>query len=284
MISAYCITQNPDGISLQKAFERDDLRSLDQANRLIPDGVYTTFRTFEKFHVLDLEGHFDRLEGSAQLLGRELKLNRQAIRNALSELLKNFPAAEARVRISIPFTTENRDNLQIYIFLEKLVLPSLRDYQNGVRVITIRMHRENPAAKTTAFIHTADEIRRKLPKGINEAIMVDENGCMLEGLSSNFFAVKDGTIFTDDQHVLAGITRKQVLEIIQELAIPLRYEGFPYAELKTLDEAFLTSTSRGVLPIHQIDDQIIGQGMVGEITQKIMERYQKKIQKAVQPI
>lgn len=284
MISAYCITQNLDGISLQKVFEEDDLKSLDQVNRLIPDGVYTTFRTFEKFNVLDLEGHFDRLEGSARLLGREFELNRQEIRNALRELLKNFPAAEARVRISIPFTSENQERPQIYIFLEKLVTPSLQNYQNGVRVITIRMQRQNPAAKTTTFIHTTDEIRRKLSNDINEAVMVDENGRMLEGLSSNFFAVKDGTIFTDDQHVLAGITRKQVLEIIQELAIPIRYEGFPYTELGTLDEAFLTSASRGVLPVCQIDDQIIGQGVVGEITQKIMEQYQIKIQKAVQPI
>lgn len=284
MISAYCIIQNSHGISTQKAFEDDNLKSLDQANRLIPDGVYTTFRTFEKFQVLDLEGHFDRLEGSARLLGREYKFNRQAIRNALRELLKNFLAEEARVRISIPFTTENQNRLQIYIFLEKLVIPSLHEYQFGVRVITIRMQRENPAAKTTAFIHTADEIRRKLQNDINEAVMVDEKGRILEGLSSNFFAVKDGTIFTDDQHVLAGITRKHVLEIIQELAIPLRYEGFLYAELKTLDEAFLTSTSRGVLPVRQIDDQIIGRGMVGKITKKIMERYQEKIRKAVQPI
>ena len=284
MISAYCITQNLDRISIQKAFEEVNLKSLDQANRLIPEGVYTTFRTFEKFYVLDLEGHFDRLEGSARLLGRAFELNRQAIRQALRELLKNFPAEEARVRISIPLTNENQNMLQIYIFLEKLAIPSLHDYQNGVRVITIRMQRENPAAKSTTFIHKADEIRQKLPNDINEVVMVDENGRMLEGLSSNFFAVKDGTIFTDDQHVLAGITRKQVLEIIQELAIPLRYEGFPYAELGTLDEAFLTSTSRGVLPVRQIDDQIINRVAVGEMTKKIMEQYQIKVKNTVQPI
>lgn len=284
MVSAYCITQTQDEFSLKKVFDSIDLRSLDQANRLIPDGVYTTFRTYDKLNVLDLEGHFDRLEESARLTQKEIFLQRLEIRRVLRNLLKNFPAEEARVRISVPLTSAIPKTIEIYVFLENLVVPSSQDYQNGVRVITTRMQRKNPAAKTTSFIHTADEIRQNIPKGVNEVIMVDDSGRMLEGLSSNFFAIKGGVVFTDDTHVLAGITRKHVLEIIHEMGIPLQMEGFQYADLQILDEAFITSASRGVLPVCQIDDQIIGQGKVGQITKKIMERYQEKIKRIIEPI
>ncbi len=284
MISAYCITQTQDEFSVQKVFEQVNLKSLDQANRLIPDGVYTTFRTYDKFNVLDLDGHFDRLELSARLIKKEIILNRVAIRQVMRELLQCYPAEEVRVRLSIPLTLETSDAIKIYVLLEKLVVPSLQDYENGVRVITMRMCRENPAAKTTSFIHTADEIRQNLPAGVNEVIMIDENGRMLEGLSSNFFAIKGGAVFTDDTHVLAGITRKHVLEIIQGLKIPLCLEGVLYEDIPALSEAFITSTSRGVLPVSQIDNQLIGQGRIGEITRKVMDRYQLEIQKSVEPI
>ncbi|GAP10850.1 branched-chain amino acid aminotransferase [Bellilinea caldifistulae] len=284
MVSAYCITQTKDDFSLKPVFEGIDLRSLDQANRLIPDGVYTTFRTYDKFYVLDLEGHFNRLEESARLLQKDIILKRAEIRGTLRELLKNFPANEARVRISVPLTSTVPHVIEIYVFFETLVVPSFEDYQNGGRVITIRMQRDNPAAKTTTFIHTADDIRQNLPPEINEVIMVDESGRMLEGLSSNFFAVKNGVVFTDNTNVLPGITRKHVLEIINEMGIPLRCEGALYAELKNLDEAFITSTSRGVLPVRQIDDHMIGSGKVGELTRRIMERYQEQIKRMVEPI
>lgn len=284
MISAYCITQKQDGFSLQKVFESDELHSLDQASRLIPDGVYTTFRTFDKLKVLDLDGHFDRLEESARILGREIVLNREVLRRNLRELLKNFPGNEARVRIHVPLATNEFKEIVVYIFLENLVVPALQDYQEGVRVITVRMHRENPFAKSTDFIRTADEIRQNLPAGVNEAIMVDENGRMLEGLSSNFFAIKNGVVYTDDQHVLAGITRKQVIEIIQEFGIPIHWEGFPYSEINHLDEAFITSTSRGVLPVRQIDHQVVGKGTVGDITKLIMERYDIKVRFAARSV
>lgn len=284
MILAYCIIQANEKYSFRRVFENMELSSLDQANRLIPDGVYTTFRTYEKFYVLDLEGHFDRLEQSARLIQREVKLNRIEIRRVLRKLIENFPAQEARVRISIPLVLDDTRKIEIYIFLENLIVPSLQDYQKGVRVITMRMQRENPNAKTTSFIHAADEIRQKLPKGINEVVMVGENGRMLEGLSSNFFAVKGGVVYTDDGHGLAGITRKHVLEIVRELKIPCTLEGVLYTDVPILEEAFITSTSRGVLPVCQIDDQIIGQGNAGKFTRIIMQQYQEKIKRMAEPI
>lgn len=281
MISAYRINQIQG--DFQRIFDGIDIHSLDEANRLIPDGVYTTFRTYEKNKVLDIEGHFDRLEHSAILLGYELKLNRELIRKILRDVLESLPADEARIRISVPLTG-NKNLSEVYIFIEKLKTPSLEEYSRGVKVITIHFYRENPAAKTTSFIHLADEIRKKLPHDVNEAIMVDKNGRMLEGLSSNFFAISKGKVFTDESHVLAGLTRKMVLEIIKEVGLPVCPEGFLYSEIDQMDEAFITSTSRGVLPVRAIDDKIIGNGKVGDLTGKIMQRYKEKIKEAIEPV
>ncbi|MFC0444482.1 aminotransferase class IV [Pseudidiomarina halophila] len=105
--------------------------------------------------------------------------------------------------------------------------------------------------------------------------MLHRDGSVTEGASSNYFAVKDGVIFTAprDNLILPGITRMWVLELAQQLKLPVREEAFHISELAQLDELFLTSSSREVQPIGQIDDIIIGNGRCGPLTQKLIEAF-----------
>ena len=90
--------------------------------------------------------------------------------------------------------------------------------------------------------------------------MVDEAGRILEGLTSNFFAVKGNEIWTNEESVLSGITRSLVLDEAVRNELPVNFRSITITEIPILEEAFITSSSRGILPVKQIDEVLIGYG------------------------
>lgn len=255
--------------------------SLDDASRRLPGGGYTTFRTFGRTQVLELADHFVRLEETARLAGHPLCLDLARIRQALRQVLNTYPADEARVRVTLDLEKELG---ALYFLLEPLHTPPAQAYEQGVRVVTYKMQRQNPKAKLTGFIETAAAVRQMLPAGVNEAVMVGEDARVLEGLSSNFFGVKDGEIWTADEGVLSGITRSLVLGLIRREGIPLRFDELRAEDLPTLDEAFITSASRAVLPVTEINDQPVGNGLPGPITKNLLFEYQQQIAEHLETI
>ena len=113
-------------------------------------------------------------------------------------------------------------------------------------------------------------------------LLVDRNGRLLEGLSCNVFFVKDGTIFTAGAGVLEGVTRKIVLEVCNQFTIPIEFTAVRLKDISSCDEAFLSSTSRGVLPVVKIDQQVIGKGIPGEITRRVMVGFAARIDEGLE--
>jgi branched-subunit amino acid aminotransferase/4-amino-4-deoxychorismate lyase len=105
------------------------------------------------------------------------------------------------------------------------------------------MERAQPTAKVTQFIEAAEHVRKSLPENAYEAIMIGRNGRFLEGLSSNFFAVKNGEIWTADEGVLPGVTRSIILKLAEQSAVPVHLEGIAPDDVAQIDEAFITSSS-----------------------------------------
>lgn len=256
--------------------------NLDQATLLLPAGAYTTLRTYQRWRVLHLEDHFRRLEESALLAGQPVQLDRPHLRQALRRAVQAYPAAEeVRLRLVLDLHQEPGT---LYICVQALTLPPAQVYQNGVAAVTCTLQRNLPKAKLTDFIPQATQARQSLPPGANEALLVDEQGYILEGSSSNFFAVKEGTLYTAEQGVLDGITRRMVLRQIERLRLPLVKAPISRADLPRLSEAFITSASRGVLPVVRIDDQIIGDGRVGPLTKTLMQAYSAALEAELEPL
>jgi branched-chain amino acid aminotransferase len=271
--------------TLEPAVEEIELQplpaSLDDATERLPGGGYTTFRTFDRFRVLRLASHYNRLEETAQLVGKSVHLDREQIGRSLRCVLSSYPARDMRVRIILDL--EDRPGC-VYLLVAALQTPALVDYQNGVRVVTRRLQRDNPKAKLTGFIETASVVRKDLPQGMNEALMVGLDGHVLEGLSSNFFAVHNGDIWTAEKGVLSGITRSLVLEVIEDAGIPLHLEGIHFDDISHLEEAFITSASRAVLPVTEIDGKPVGNGRPGPVTKRLMSGYQDRLERELEEI
>jgi branched-subunit amino acid aminotransferase/4-amino-4-deoxychorismate lyase len=249
--------------------------SLDAATRLLPAGAYTTFRTYQGRGVLRLGDHFARLEQAARLAGTALRLDEGKIRAALKTVLAEAGGSEQRIRLVLDL--QERPGSIVFL-AEPLGLPAEQDYRAGVAAVTRVMQRDNPRAKLTRFINTAEEIRQAMPVGINEVVMVSPQGELLEGLSSNVFAARAGAIWTAAEGVLEGITRGLVLEIIEESGLTLAPRGYPLAEIDQLEELWLTSASRSVLPVTRLDGLKVGAGMPGEVTRWLMRRFAERIQ------
>lgn len=245
-------------------------KSLDQASQALTPGVYTTFRTFDGDKILNLSDHVKRLQESANLVGQPIQIKIGPLRDLVREAVIRYPSREKRVRLSVDL--ESCGDV-VYVFVEALHILRDYDYAHGVKVVTFFHKRQNPKAKRTQFINTANSIRNNISGDYEDVLMSDEDGFILEGLNSNFFAIKQGEIFTASANVLSGITREMVLRVIHQLDVPLHLSPVNITELEKLDEGFLTSASRAVLPIAQIDGYKIGTSIPGPITTRITKAY-----------
>jgi branched-chain amino acid aminotransferase len=252
-----------------------DYPSFEFAMKKLPEGVYTTFRTYMGDKVLRIESHFKRLEESAYLAGTNLNISWGQVRLGVHSVIQNYPSDEKRIRLLIDLTEKPE---HVFLLVEALSIPSAVEYQHGIDVCTTRLERTNPKAKLTSFIKQSQQIRKGNLQKCYEVILIGEDDILLEGLSSNFFAIKDDQLWTEDKRVLSGITRQIVLDIAVSEAFPVKLTGISRAELSGISEAFLTSVSRGILPIRKIDQWVIGDGEPGLITRKLMTFFREKIE------
>jgi branched-chain amino acid aminotransferase len=239
-------------------------------------------RTYQHWMGIHLEEHFLRLEESCQLSEYPVQLDRVGIRKCIKELLQQLiDIPELRIRISIDLENEIG---AIYIAGEPLSTPPAESYLTGVDVISRNMHRINPKAKLTSFLASTKEIRKELMPGINEVLMVGEDGQILEGLSSNFFAVVGDALWTADNDVLSGITRLMVLDIASNLSLPVVKQGINISDIGLIEEAFITSASRLVLPVKKIDQKSIGKVVPGFVTGRVMSEFTRSINGSLERI
>ena len=243
--------------------------SLLDAARHEPDGVYTITNTFEHTKVLKMDAHLDRLEDSAWRAGIPLTLDRPRLRAALRQLIEESGFGDVRFRITVP--RESPDRLILSCEPFKPLPASV--FEQGIRVVLIReAARHNPEAKTTEWQVDRQAIEAALPKDVFTGILVSGEGDLLEGLSSNFYAIMDGALWTAGAGVLPGIAQQIVLEVAPEV-LPVRREAPREAAIPRMAEAFVTSASRGIVPVVQIDETTLGNGTPGPLTQELRRQY-----------
>jgi branched-chain amino acid aminotransferase len=268
MSPAYIKQLTPDGLQ-DVAYMADSLRD---AAQFEPDGIYTITNTYYTFQTLKLDAHLDRMEDSARRENILLKLDRKRLRATLRQMIAEAGYGDVRFRVTIPHAQPDH----FLITLEPYSPPSPALVSGGVRCVTTPgLMRRNPSAKTNDW--TAQRSAFKLPPGIYEGLLVAEDGRILEGFSSNFYAVLNGELRTAGEDVLAGIAQQIVFTVAPEIII-LRRDAVYISDLPRLDEAFITSSSRGVIPVIEIDGQPIGDSTPGTRTMAIRRAYNKWVE------
>ena len=257
------------------------LVTMNDVTRELPNGAYTTFRTYQHHNAINIENHLDRLEETAKLANNPISLQRETILAGIREAIKESSNLDSRVRIFVDLSLHLGS---VLILLEPLQTPPAECYKKGIEVVTCEIVRDNPQAKLTNFISIAHEIRQNLNSKFEEALLVDRKGFILEGLTSNFFSVVDNRLQTAGCDILLGVTRSIVLNEAAKMGMDIRYEPVSIHDIATITEAFITSSSRGILPIRTIDGTRIGTGKPGPCTRLLTKHFEQTISKLQKPI
>jgi branched-chain amino acid aminotransferase len=257
----------------QLHFDRPDF---DAITTELPAGLYTTFRTYaERTRIIGLRAHLDRLYLPAKVQEIVPAVRRQDdFREILSDSLKRLEGThEARIRLILDTSVEPGT---IYVLLQLMQALPNEVYKNGVRLDLSKTSREKPSLKQTEFISSSSSERKRVGREIFDILLTNE-GRILEGMTSNFFYVRAGLLCTAGRGVLIGVTRHTVIALAKQQGIEICYKALALSELPAIGEAFITSSSRGIVPVVQIAEQQIGNGQVGEMTRKLMNLYERKI-------
>ncbi len=131
----------------------------------------------------------------------------------------------------------------------------------------------DPTAKNYHWNDLTMGLLGALDAGADTVVLSDAEGNVVEGPGFNIFCVKDGALVTPKEGVLEGISRRTVIEIARALGVPVELRALPAGELRGADEAFLTSSGGGVLPVTRVDDHVLGTGRPGPLTQRLHAAY-----------
>ena len=236
-------------------------------------GVFDLIRTY-KGKPLFLQEHLERLFQSAQHINLSLPWTVQDINRVVLDTLAQNRLAEANIRIIITggsssdFLTPS-GNPRLLVMVTPL--PQLPQwwFEKGIKVVTIRGERRIPGAKSIDYLAATMAMEKAKAHGAVEAVYVDRNQLALEGTTSNLFVFLKDELVTPGEGVLSGITRQVVLD----LAAPqfkVQTRDLYYDELIGASEVFITGTNKGIVPVIQVDDVLIGNGQPGEHTRMLM--------------
>jgi branched-chain amino acid aminotransferase len=262
---------------------------------LYGDSVYETIGTVHG-RLFAAREHLVRLERSAQRIGMRVP-PRPDIERAIAETVAAAGNPESRVRViltrgagKLDLDPATIDDTQLIVIVFPLGAPSPEMYEKGVSVAVVSVARNHPraidpAVKSGNYLNNVlalGEARRRT--GAYEAILCAADGSVAEGSTSNVFAVFGGEVRTPPAEVglLDGITRAKVVELCRDNGIPFAERRLSPDELRGAEEVFITSATRGVLPVTRIDQAPVGAGVPGPVTRRLIALYDQLARRGVE--
>ncbi len=144
-------------------------------------------------------------------------------------------------------------------------------YSKGIKTVTHVHERDIPLAKSTSYIPATLALKQAKAQGAVEAIYVDRFQHVLEGATSNLFAFFGNKLVTPEKGILHGITRNLVLSLAKD-KFPVEKRDISLTEILNADEVFITGTNKAIVPVVQIDETTIGNGLPGNHTKTLMAK------------
>lgn len=198
--------------------------------------------------------HVERLFKSAKILEIITNLSKNDVKKYINDLI--FYEKEDTYNLKlILLGAKKLDDCQLFIMPQSPLFPDRKFYKYGISTITYHYERLFPNAKTLNML--GSYLAYKKAKGYDcyDALLINNKGIIMEGTRTNFYAVKDKTVFTQpNENILEGVTREIVLNIAKKYGYQIENKDITIKDLKNFDCAFLTSTSSKILPIRKIDE------------------------------
>ena len=256
---------------------------------LYGEGVYETLRTYNGQPFL-FDRHMRRLRRSAEMLALNIPLTNEQIQTRFTETMAaaSLPG-EAYIRIlvtrgvgELTYDPAACPDPSIVVIVKPHVMPPAEAFTRGVRVSLVPVMRNhpssvNPLIKSNNLLNNALAMQHAVRQGAFEGVMRNYRGELAELTQSNLFVVKRGVALTPpvEAGLLPGITREFLFEVGAEHGIAVQESVLRDEDLIGADEAFLTSTTRELVPIVEVDGRLIGSGAPGPVTQALLQRFRE---------
>ncbi|HEY3161565.1 MAG TPA: aminotransferase class IV [Vicinamibacterales bacterium] len=269
--------------------ERDAVISVFDHGFLYGEGIYETLRTYHRLPFL-FDRHMTRLRRSAQMIELPLPFTDEE----LAAQIRSTQACaqidgEVYIRVlvtrgigELTYDPKATPTPSVVIIVKPQIDPEPEAYEKGVRVVIVDIVRNhpdsvNPMIKSNNLMNSALAMQEALKSNAFEGVMRNYRGELSECTTSNLFLVKNGVALTPplDAGLLPGITREFLFDVGRDVGVDVREQVLRDGDLFGADEAFLTSTTRELVPIVTVDHRTIGSGKPGPITWKLLNGFRK---------
>ena len=262
------------------------------------EGVYETLRTYNRVPFL-YDRHVRRLRQSAERILLDVPFDDAAMLTWIDETIAAAgDLKEAYIRIlhtrgvgDLSYDLRSTPKPTTVVIVKPFEAYPARVYQDGIRISLVEMLRNhprsvNPIIKSNNLLNNALAMQTAYRNGAEEALMCNYRGELTECSQSNFFMVRGGTALTPPSQagILEGVTRAFIFELGRELGIDVREETLTPKDLDTADEMFITSTTRDLSPVVNVDGRGVGSGTPGPITKRLTDLYHRRAEEMTRAV
>lgn len=248
------------------------------------DGVYEVIRIYEG-DLFTEDEHIERFYESAQKIRLVIPYTKDVLQKLVHELVEANEVVNGYVYMQITrgvsprqhqFPEQAQPVLTAYTKLMERPLDLMRNGVHAKFIEDVRWLRCD--IKSLNLLGNVLAKQEAMEDGCYEAVL-HRGETITEGSSSNVYGIKDGVIYTHpaDNHILNGITRREVIKVCRELGIPLEEKSFTKEDARAMDELFISSTTAEVLPVTVLDGEPVGAGIPGETTRKLQQGFERKL-------
>jgi len=270
---------------------KDALISVFDSGFLLGDGVWEGIRLLNGKLVF-LQEHLNRLFSGAKQLDIDIGYSPQELTDIIYKTLEaNKMKNDVHIRLivsrGLKKTPYQHPNANIkgstLVIIPEYKKADKKINESGINLVTVKIRRgtsdtQDPRLNTLSKLNCILACIEADKLGADEGIMLDVNGNVSTCNSTNFFIVRDDEVWTSKgTYCLPGITRKIVIDICKEKNIPIYEKDFKIKSVHSADEAFVTGTFAGIIPVKKIDDYIISNGVLGELTHDLQKYYSEKL-------
>src|SRR5688500_903062 len=260
---------------------------------MLGDGVWEGLRV-HKGRIAFLEPHLDRLFEGAKAIAMDIGLSREELIGRLYETLDaNRMADGAHIRLMVTRgvrSTPYQDPRGVVTPATIVIIAEYKEppaglAENGLRLFTVHVRRGDPAVQDPKLnshskLNCITASIQATQAGADEALMLDPHGFVATCNSTHFFIVRKGEVWTSSgDYCLGGITRANVLRACREDGIPAFEKNFSLTEVYSAEEAFVTGTFAGVVPVRMIDGRVIGDGKPGPMVARLQALYRGLVER-----
>jgi len=261
---------------------------------LYGDSVYEVIRTYQGIPLL-FQDHLDRLWQSASKLDMGFSFDQNHIIKEVNTCLGELGKESAYIRIMV---TRGQGPLQldpvsagannVVVITKEFKEYPKEWYKSGVNILISHVERTSvraidPNIKSGNYLNNIMAFIHAKKQNYFDAVMLNGQGFITEGTTHNIWVVKNGKAYTPPIHagILEGITRKTILVLAKKNGIDVEQVNMPAEELINADECFMTSTTKEIIPVTQVNNAPIGTGEPGEITKTLHKLYKDFIQQQI---